>query len=368
MSQPWRILLLTHEGHVAGSTYSISYLAKQLSQQGHHVVVGCRADSLLARLLQNTNVLVEPMRFKGRLDWQNIRHIAQVVRQHNIQVLNPQSSYDRFTSLLAVRWYRLAVVVLHTRRQMPLSRSLTWQCWLHRGIKYAMIAVSTPVRNALVRKGVPAALVHVVRNGIPQEKYNPTPLDKNLRHALGLDDGFRLVVAVSRLKRQDQLLAAIAQGNISQRLVLCFIGIAEPAAYVPLRLAVEAQGHRVIYKESIPNADVLSYISLAHLKVLCSTTEGLSQSLLEAMALGVPVIATAAGGNQDLIKDQVNGLLFEDQDIDGLNKHIEHIITNSQWAKQLGMAGQQTAKQYSMDAVARAYVSVIEQVAKNNTL
>ncbi|HEX2956667.1 MAG TPA: hypothetical protein VHO70_07540, partial [Chitinispirillaceae bacterium] len=67
------ILILTYQGDMAGSTNSIAFLSRGLAERGHTVVVGCRKESLLFSMLQNTPVIVEPMVFHGRFDLNNIR-------------------------------------------------------------------------------------------------------------------------------------------------------------------------------------------------------------------------------------------------------------------------------------------------------
>ena len=93
------ILFLTYQGDVAGSTNSISYLAKGLAEKGHHVVMGCREDSVLFKMLQKTKVQCEPMTFRKKFDWQNIQHIKNIVKKHNIELINAQSSKDRYSSI-----------------------------------------------------------------------------------------------------------------------------------------------------------------------------------------------------------------------------------------------------------------------------
>ncbi|NVJ64665.1 MAG: glycosyltransferase family 4 protein, partial [Flavobacteriaceae bacterium] len=79
--------------------------------------------------------------------------------------------------------------------------------------------------------------------------------------------------------------------------------------------------------------------------ILASTMEGLSQSLLEAMALETPVIATAYAGNLDLIEDGKNGLLFEDGDIEKIAELIQRVRTDQSLRNTLIANGKVTALQ-----------------------
>ena len=91
--------------------------------------------------------------------------------------------------------------------------------------------------------------------------------------------------------------------------------------------------------------------------------EGLSQSLLEAMYLGVPVIATRAAGNISLIKDRENGLFFENGDIQGLVKAVKEVMENEKLRKKLIENGQRTAKyDFSITKVIENYEEVFQNI------
>jgi len=90
-------------------------------------------------------------------------------------------------------------------------------------------------------------------------------------------------------------------------------------------------------------SEVLPYYGLFNVKVLASASEGMSQSLLEAMYLKVPVIATAAAGNLDLIDEGRNGLLFQDGDVKSLASLIKQIREDEPLCELLSKEGYQTA-------------------------
>ena len=106
---------------MAGSTNSISYLALGLANRGHQIYLGCRRESLLAELVKHSPVKVIPMVFRKKIDFQNAKEIARVVEEYHIEVVNPQSSWDRYTSGMARIFFGMKAPVIHTRRQMPKS-------------------------------------------------------------------------------------------------------------------------------------------------------------------------------------------------------------------------------------------------------
>lgn len=354
------LLFLTHQGGTAGSTYSISYLARGLAERGHRVAVGCPRESLLFDLLADSDVIRLPMTFAGKFDRSNMQQIRDAVRAHNIELINAQSGLDRYTSIFARARYRLDVAVVHTRRQKPMSMGFFLQTRLyHRGTD-KIIAVSKGVQEGLIRLGIPAEHTLVIPNGTPRQKYEhiDVQLTEELRRRYELTPGAPVIGCVSRRKQQEQLLQAL--GFIVRKVTVIFIGIEASDLN-----SSEAPGHRLIFAGHLPQEQVLAHYPLFDVKVLASNMEGLSQSLLEAMALGVPVIATNASGNPDLIRDGVNGLLFEEGNPQQLAQQIERLLDDRTLHQKLAENGRHTALEtFSVERTVERYEQAFAEIIR----
>src|SRR2546423_2767094 len=114
------ILQLTYEGPGAGSTQSIFSLSRELARQGHRILVGCPAGSLLADMVSATRPLTHVP-----LDFTRIRPVANAVAdaiaEHGVDVVNSHATGDR-RALTWLRWRgRLPQAFVVTRRTMPLT-------------------------------------------------------------------------------------------------------------------------------------------------------------------------------------------------------------------------------------------------------
>ena len=122
---------------------------------------------------------------------------------------------------------------------------------------------------------------------------------------------------------------------------------------------------RIMSLGMIEGKDTLNHYQILDVDVLASTMEGLSQSLLEAMYLGVPVIATRAAGNISLIKDRENGLFFENKDPKGLAEAIMEIMGNNDLRRKLILEGEKTAKvDFSIEKVIENYEKQFSELLK----
>ncbi len=338
------ILLITHQGDMAGSTNSISYLAKGLASRGHNVFLACRQESLIFQLLKDSKATAVPMQFKGKFDFANAKEIARFCANNAIDIVNAQSSWDRYGAGLAKLFYGLKAPIIHTRRQMPKSSGLFIQNWFYLLTAKEFVAVSTQVKDGLEKLGIPSARIKVIENGTPSEKYVLPKIEdeqQRLRIKYNITPSDVVIGCVSRLKEQVQLLLSLA--HVQTSVTVLFVGIEETDDLKDASKGLER--HRIIYVGAVSSEEVLYYYKVFSVKVLPSTMEGLSQSLLEAMALGVPVIATAFAGNIDLIEDGENGLLYENNNIRQLASQIEKIIESEKLAHKLIQGGHVTAFQ-----------------------
>ncbi len=111
----------------------------------------------------------------------------------------------------------------------------------------------------------------------------------------------------------------------------------------------------------LTHPDTLALVGDADIFVLNSTYEGLSHLLIEALALGKPIIATNVGGNPELIEDGKNGLLVPLGDREALTDAIMHLLKTPQHQELLGKNARISAKRFTMATMADATVSVLER-------
>src|SRR5712692_4135159 len=335
---PLTILQLTHQGDGAGSTQSILDLSQQLQRHDHRVLLGCRAESLLARLGRDAGLAHVPLDF-SRLAALG-RRLADVVAQERVDVINSHASRDR-RALAWLRWRgRLPQALVVTRRTMPLTSPLEL---LAIGLTAdRSIAVSGAVARALRRRPHPGARLRVVPNGSALERVDaalPEPELAAASAALGDANGRPVVAVVSRLKDQDVLLRALPR--LERPVIVAFVGVEPDRRLSALARAVPPR-HRVVF---VPLSDrALAFYRFAAVAALPSRIEGFSQSLLEAMALGLPVVASDAGGNPELIAPGRTGLLVAPLDPAAWARAIAEVLADGDLARRIARAGRELVR------------------------
>jgi L-malate glycosyltransferase len=357
------LLFLTHQGDLSGATNSISYLTKGLAAKGHNVYMGCRRESLLWGLLENSKVKLIPMTFRGKLDRNNIRHIKEIVKEYSIDLINAQSTHDRYTSIFAKWLYRLPVKIVHTRRQVPKSIGGFLQNTFYIKGTERIVAVSEELKNIFVKMGIPENHMAVVNNGTPREKYEnlSSELTQQLREKHGIKEGDVVIGCVSRLKEQKQLIKALK--HLDPAIKVIFVGI-EPGVLDEEVGKVGIQ-NTILYAGKLDTYTSIHYNYLFTVAALPSLDEGLSQSVLESMALGVPVVGTRAAGLISQIVEGESGLLYENENIEDFANKLKAALYDQELRKKIISNGKFRALDtYSIERTINNYERLFLDILK----
>ncbi|PYO81222.1 MAG: hypothetical protein DMD65_13160 [Gemmatimonadetes bacterium] len=226
------------------------------------------------------------------------------------------------------------------------------------------IAVSAAVAGALRRRLHPGARLRVVPNGIALERVDAPVEGQELaaaRATLGDVGGRSVLAVVSRLKDQHVLLQALAL--IERPVLVAFVGVEPDARLRALADAVPPR-HRVLFVP-LSERPALPFYHLATAAALPSRIEGLSQSLLEAMALGLPVVASDAGGNPHLVTSGETGLLVPPLDPAAWARALDRVLSDGEFARRLARAGRELVRrEFTLERTAQRTEAVYREALK----
>ena len=239
------------------------------------------------------------------------------------------------------------------------------------------VAVSTELKDWLVAVGIPAEKVARIINGVDTERFYPVPAGGKgaLKAALGFrPDGF-LVGSVGRLdpvKSQATLLRAFAAfsgscgaagaGGRGGAADLAIIGTGPEEQFLR-QLADECGiGDRVAFLGE--RRDIPELMRAMDVFVLPSVAEGISNTILEAMASGLPVLASRVGGNGELVQEGETGLLFGPGEEGSLAASLREYLGNRDVVVLHGSRGRERAvQQFSLQRMVKDYESLYLSVA-----
>ena len=223
--------------------------------------------------------------------------------------------------------------------------------------------------------GVPSRKVTQIYNGVDSHKFHPR---NGVRLPLGppgfMDSDAIIIGSVGRLAPVKDFPTLIRAFHCLReqwpeerhRLRLVIIGDG------PARLACETLIAALGLSENVwlagDRGDIAELMRAMDLFVLPSRGEGISNTILEAMASGLPVIATAVGGNPELVAPGLTGTLIPPADPEQMAQALRALIADPLRLAQEGRAAREAIEtRFSMDAMVQAYLGVYDQVLKTNT-
>lgn len=230
-----------------------------------------------------------------------------------------------------------------------------------------VIAVSSEIRQELVRYGARPERVVTVLNGIDHERFHRDPAKRPaIRQALGLSESDVVIGSVGRLepqKRFDLLIetvAALRERFPSVTLIIAGAGSLEQALHDCVKQ--HGLGDRCLMLGH--RDDVVDLHHAFDLYVQSSDYEGTPNSVLEAMALGTPVVATDVGGTAELIRDGVDGLIVPPSNRAALIDAVSRFLLDPAAARAAATSARhrvETVLSFSnrMAAVERVYVELM---------
>jgi sugar transferase (PEP-CTERM/EpsH1 system associated) len=316
--------------------------------------------------------------------------MADEFREHGIAVDRVPKKAEGLDATLVPRLVRalkrLGAEVVHTHNPLPLiyaapAARIAGAAAIHtkhgvnpggRGhrmlrraaaqLTHAFVAVSdTTEKQAREQHDAPEQRIHTIANGIRLDRYHPDPDARaEVRMALGLGDAW-VVGTVGRLdpfKNQALLVRAMAP-LLSSHVRLVIVGDGPTRGEVEAEIAklpepkwVVMTGRRMDVPHLLPAFDVFA---------LSSKSEGLPLVVPEAMAVGLPIVATAVGGLPSVIDDGKTGLLVPVEEL-ALSAALAKLAAHRELAKTMGEAARETAlHRYSADRMVDAYLDLYAQ-------
>jgi len=359
---PARVFLLIGQLGLGGTEKQVALLARGLHTRGIDVRVlvlfkgGAWEDDLIA-----AGVPVVHLGFQRRVaGWRMLpgnitafHRFVRHLRRARPDVLHAFLYHSYVTAAPAARLARVPVLVAGRRSLGDYKqerRALLAAERAATSVTDLLIANAHSVADDTLRhEGVPPGKLTVVYNGLPDSAFDPAP-------PAAIDTDLPVVLCVANLKRYKghrHLLDAVA---LLRPGLPCMLALAGAG---PERPALERQADRLGVDVRFLGArtDVHRLLARADVVVLPSLHEGMSNAIMEAMAAGLPVVASDVGGTAELLRDR--GVLVPPADAGALAAGLERVLTDPAFAARLGESARAWSREHlHVDAMVDRHVRI----------
>jgi glycosyltransferase involved in cell wall biosynthesis len=361
-----RLLVVIDGMEVGGSQRQIQHLLRGLDRQRWEPELAFfRSDSFLADAIRRDGIPVHYLPKRRRIDLRFVIALVRLLRSRNYALIHAYSLTAEWWSMLARVLSGRRPRLVASERSFSLDRP-AWQWWLKRMVlrrSDAVIANSQAgARWTAHRTRMPDALFTTIANAVDLPATLTPDERAAIRRSIGVPEGRWMGLFVGRLvpvKNLACLVHALSMLEPGQRPWIALAG--EGPMRAPTEQLAAACGVTADLCFLGERADATRLMQATDFLVLPSHFEGLSNALLEAMAGGCPVIASAVGGSAELIEDGRTGLLFPPDDTDALATAILRMADPALRPRLAQAARQHVQLHHSQAALAAATSAVYER-------
>jgi glycosyltransferase involved in cell wall biosynthesis len=360
-----KILHLDTERTWRGGERQVLWLADELRKRGHRNWIACRPDFPLEKEARAAGIEVFPISPLFEMDPLAALKLQGLLRRERMDVLHAHTGHA--VGLGALATLPLPVKLAATRRvDFHLGRN-PFTSWKY-GRCDAVIAISRRVREILIEDGVPAERIHWVPSGLRVDGYPSASRREEFRRERGLSPDEKLIVNVAALEpHKDHATLLTAAPEVLKRvpnarfLILGEGRLRNILGHLSQKLDLV---DRVRFMGQRP--DPLEFTALADVFVLSSQEEGLGTALLDALAIGVPAVATRAGGIPDIFGGAEAPELVPVGDPAALADAIVRVLTDPSEARRRVERGRLLVARLSVADLAEKYERIYEGLLRRS--
>lgn len=343
-----------------------------LDDRRFHSSVCCLKETgEFASRIRAPGVAVHAMGLRGGNDLALPLRLAAHFRKTRPDIVHTRNAESFFYGFLGARLAGVPRLVHseHGRTFSDRRARFVMQRWMSR-FTTSIFAVSDQLKQDLARHvGIPLSRIEVLYNGVDVSHFSANADRHAMRQELRVGANEFVVGSVGRLvavKNYALLLRAVA-AMAQKQIHIVLVGDGPErsnlqALAVELGIAdrVHLLGHR---------DDVSSLLGVMDIFVLPSLSEGMSNTLLEAMARGVPPVVSDVGGNGEIVQDGLNGLVFPSGDGVMLTAYLTRLCADHAQRTRFGASAlRRVTESFGIGAMIDRYERLYERVARGTTL
>jgi glycosyltransferase involved in cell wall biosynthesis len=362
------ILVAESSTTVGGQEHAVLLHAERLLKRGHHLQLVLEPDSPICRMAMERRLPVRPL---GMQRWRYPLAIARFRRllyRERPAILHVNSSRDSWIGGLAARLVQPRPKIIRTRHiSAPLNSSAATQLLYHRLFDMVIVTGGERTRRDLIeRDGMVPDRVAAFPIGLDVDYFSPGEPDHDIRAELGLPRGQLLVGLISYLRdyKGHYYLIEAAARIAGRRDDVTFLIVGEGPEEPVIRAQIARLGlNRTVLLLGFRH-DLLNVFRSLDLFAI-PTIEGdtIPQVLMQALAVGLPVVSTTTGSIPDVLRDRESGFIVPPRNTDALAARISDLLDDPALRERMGRQGRATVVgSYSIDRMVDELERVYERV------
>ncbi len=369
------VLMVDSEVTWRGGEGQLELLMKGLLGNSVDVALAAPPQAAITRRARSLGVRCLPLSMAGDFDLRAVWRLRRYLRQQPFDIIHCHSSHAhgvaslaRSPSMAPRPPRRRPALVVSRRVDFPVGRNGLSRLKYRRGAD-VYVAISNGVRDVLLQSGIPDGRVRLVRSGINLKKFTGVNDNGYLFEEFGVTPTTPLIGNVAALAPHKSQVDFVRAARIVMQEIpgTKFFIVGEGKLRPRLEALVKQLGmENNVFLPGF-RSDVLEFMAMFKCFVLSSYLEGLCTSIMDAQAMGIPVVATKTGGVPDLVEDGVTGLLAPPRDPERLAQCVVRMMRDTELRNNCVETARIKAQSYDYRHMVRGTMDVYKETLETRT-
>jgi len=371
--QKTKLLHVVGRFGIGGTERQQAELIKRLPAERYDQTVAAMEKGPFAAEVEERGIPVIEFPFTSFYNTRAVRNyfaLARLIRRRRFHIIHCHNFYSNIFGTVAARLAGMKNIITSRRDLggMFTETQLRVQRLAYR-FSAAVLANSQGVKRFLIEnERVPETKIHCVYNGIDTERFTPREPSSEVAQSIGIELGSPVVGMVGNLHpwKGFNVFVRAAAAVKASRPHARFLIVGDGSQRAPLQQMARELNVESELAFAGARSDIPEMLALMSVFVLSSPAEGLPNAVLEAMACGLPVVASNVGGVPETITNGETGFLVSPGDAAGFAEKILQLLNDPMHAKQMGEAGRRkVVEQFSCERLVKNMQALYDEIMRN---
>ncbi len=347
-----------------GGQQQAVYLYEAMLQAGYHSSFVCRPGSKLSEYFQRNKLPYHEIDFRGEWDAFAGLRLLLFARHQHYQILHLHSGHALSWGLWAKLFHRSLMLIAARRVDFGIRKNL-FSRWKYRtSALNQIVAISDNIRNVLIHDGIPESKIVTIHSGVDLQKHKDSKKPSDFHQRWHIPENAVIVGTIAAFvghKDYPTLIKAAAIA-IQKNPLLYFMAVGDGEQRPLIESLIDKLGIRDRFILCGFQQDVGIFLDAFDIYVMASKLEGLGTSVIDALASGLPVVGTRAGGIPEMVEHEYNGLLVDPQNPEQLAAAILRLSNDRDLYDKLALNTVASANRFSIQNTVRKNVELYDRM------
>ena len=344
-----------------GGEQQLFYLALGLQKQKFRQLVVGQPGSELEKKCLASAVPFQPVPIKSELDLKAVSLLGEIMQQNSVKIIHTHTARAHSIGLLLKWKHPGAFLVVSRRVDFHINKNFLSKLKYTSSLNDIFLTVSRKIRDILIADGVSSDKIMTVHSGIDLKRFSRLASAAALKKEFQIKDNEIIIGNIAALvdhKDQRSLIQAVAKMKTKIPFRLFILGEGE----LENELKALVQGLHLEDKIVFTGfrTEITAFLNLFDIFALTSKEEGLGTTVLDAMASGLPVVATRGGGIPEMLIDGDGAYLTDVADSDSIAAALDSLAGDKKLREKFGQSNKEYVKRFSVEETVRKTIFVYQ--------